>query len=98
LVPRLPIYPLRRRALLDAGVQASHLANQTIIFGLAPEYRNRTNAVYMVSYFIGGSLGTLTAALAWERWGWTGVSALGAAYALLGVARLGAAKLAGADV
>jgi predicted MFS family arabinose efflux permease len=84
--------------LLDAGVQASHLANQTIIFGLAPEYRNRTNAVYMVSYFIGGSLGTLTAALAWERWGWPGVSALGAAYALLGVARLAAAKAAGADV
>jgi predicted MFS family arabinose efflux permease len=84
--------------LLDVGVQASHLANQTIIFGLAPEYRNRTNAVYMVSYFVGGSIGTLTAALAWERWGWTGVSALGAVYALLGIARLATARLAGADV
>jgi predicted MFS family arabinose efflux permease len=83
--------------LLDVGVQASHLANQTIIFGLAPEYRNRTNAVYMVSYFIGGSIGTLTAALVWERWGWTGVSALGATYALFGVARLGAAKRSRAE-
>jgi len=66
--------------LLDAGVQASHLANQTIIFGLDPALRNRINAVYMVSYFIGGATGTIAAASAWERWGWTGVSLLGALF------------------
>jgi predicted MFS family arabinose efflux permease len=71
--------------LLDAGVQASHLANQTIIFGLDPPLHNRINAVYMVSYFIGGALGTVAAALAWERWGWTGVSVLGAACAGAGL-------------
>jgi predicted MFS family arabinose efflux permease len=63
--------------LLDAGVQASHLANQTIVFGLDPTLRNRINAVYMVSYFLGGALGTLMAAPVWERWGWTGVCVLG---------------------
>jgi hypothetical protein len=71
--------------LLDAGVQASHLANQTIIFGLNPALRNRINAVYMVSYFIGGAVGTIAAAAAWERWGWLGVSALGAGFAGLGL-------------
>jgi predicted MFS family arabinose efflux permease len=71
--------------LLDAGVQASHLANQTTIFGLSPALRNRINAVYMVSYFIGGAVGTIAAAAAWERWGWTGVSWLGAAFALVGL-------------
>jgi predicted MFS family arabinose efflux permease len=71
--------------LLDAGVQASHLANQTIIFGLNPALRNRINAVYMVSYFIGGAIGTITAAAAWERWGWTGVCVLGAAFAGAGL-------------
>ena len=71
--------------LLDAGVQASHLANQTIIFGLNPALRNRINAVYMVAYFVGGAIGTISAAAAWERWGWTGVSALGAAFAAAGL-------------
>jgi predicted MFS family arabinose efflux permease len=71
--------------LLDAGVQASHLANQTIIFGLSPALRNRINAVYMVSYFIGGALGTIAAAAAWEGWGWMGVCALGAAFAATGL-------------
>jgi len=74
--------------LLDAGVQASHLANQTIVLGLSPALRNRLNAVYMVSYFLGGAAGTVTAALAWERAGWAGVSALGAAFALAGLAAL----------
>lgn len=71
--------------LLDAGAQATHLANQTIILGLSPETRNRTNALYMVSFFIGGSLGTLIAALAWERLGYDGVCLVGATLALAGV-------------
>jgi predicted MFS family arabinose efflux permease len=71
--------------LLDAGLQASHLANQTIIFGLDPALRNRINAVYMVSYFLGGALGTVTAAVVWERVGWTGVSVLGAVFAGVGL-------------
>jgi predicted MFS family arabinose efflux permease len=71
--------------LLDAGVQASHLANQTIIFGLNAALRNRINAVYMVCYFLGGALGTVAAGLVWERWGWTGVSVLGAACAGAGL-------------
>jgi predicted MFS family arabinose efflux permease len=71
--------------LLDVGVQASHLANQTIVFGLDPALRNRINAVYMVSYFVGGACGTLLAALAWEHFGWLGVCALGAALAGAGL-------------
>ena len=71
--------------LLDAGAQATHLANQTIILGLSPETRNRTNALYMVSFYIGGSLGTLIAALAWETQGYDGVCLVGASLALAGV-------------
>lgn len=72
--------------LLDAGAQASHLANQTVILGLAPEVRNRLNAVYMVTYFAGGSLGTLAATSAWARSGWAGVCAVGVVMALGGFA------------
>jgi len=44
--------------LLDAGVQASHLSNQTRIYALHPDLRNRLNAVYMVTYFLGGAAGS----------------------------------------
>jgi predicted MFS family arabinose efflux permease len=74
--------------LLDAGCQANHLTNQTVIFGLAPEERNRVNAVYMVGYFLGGALGTAVAAQAWERGGWPAVCGVGVACALLAVPAL----------
>lgn len=82
--------------LLDAGVQASHLANQTVIFGLKPEIRNRLNAVYMVTYFIGGAIGTVSAALTWQHWGWGGVCITGAAFSLLGLLPLVRARASGA--
>lgn len=68
--------------LLDAGVQASHLTNQTVVFGLAPEERSRVNAIYMVGYFLGGAFGTALGAQAWQRGGWPAVCAAGAACAL----------------
>jgi predicted MFS family arabinose efflux permease len=71
--------------LLDAGMQSMHLANQTIIFGLVPELRNRINAVYMVTCFVGAALGTVAAAFVWQHLGWLGVSSLGAAFALGGL-------------
>jgi len=70
--------------LLDAGAQSTHLANQTIVFGLNPTLRNRINAVYMVSFFVGGALGTAASSFVWERAGWTGVCVLGAAFSLAG--------------
>jgi predicted MFS family arabinose efflux permease len=54
--------------LLDMGVQATHISNQSIIFALIPEARNRINTVYMVSYFIGGALGTFFASLVWKNY------------------------------
>jgi MFS family permease len=71
--------------LLDAGMQASHLANQTVLFALSPELRNRLNALYMVIFFIGGSAGTAAAAVAWQLARWNGVCATGAAFALCGL-------------
>lgn len=37
--------------LLDLGVQAGHVLNQTRIYSLLPEARSRLNTVYMVSFF-----------------------------------------------
>jgi predicted MFS family arabinose efflux permease len=64
--------------LLDLGVQAGHVANQTRIYALLPEARSRLNTVYMVSYFVGGALGSALGAWGWAKWGWAGVCAAGA--------------------
>ncbi len=63
--------------LVDLGLQALHITNQNMIFSKNPEARNRVNTIYMVSFFIGGAIGTTLGAYAWERFDWTGVSALG---------------------
>jgi predicted MFS family arabinose efflux permease len=64
--------------ILDLGVQAGHVANQTRIYALIPEARSRLNTVYMVSYFLGGALGSALGAYAWTRSGWRGVCMAGA--------------------
>lgn len=63
--------------LLDLGVQATHISNQTMIFSLSAEARNRLNTVYMVSYFLGGAAGTFLASRAWNIWKWQGVTVIG---------------------
>lgn len=65
--------------LLDVGVQANQVANQTRIFALRPDARNRLNAVYMVCAYSGGSLGSFLSAWAWTRNGWPGVCSIGIA-------------------
>jgi predicted MFS family arabinose efflux permease len=71
--------------LLDVGMQANHLTNQTVIFGLRPELRNRINAVYMVVFFVGGAVGTTLGSLAWELAGWSGVCFSGVLFSLAGL-------------
>src|SRR5262249_19088241 len=44
--------------VLDAGVQAGHVTNQSRIHGLLPEARNRLTTVYMVAFFLGGAVGS----------------------------------------
>jgi len=63
--------------LMDMGVQATHISNQAIIFSLNPNARNRINTVYMVSYFVGGSVGTFLASKVWGSYHWAGVCGIG---------------------
>jgi predicted MFS family arabinose efflux permease len=74
--------------LLDAGVQASHLSNQTRIYALHPDLRNRLNAVYMVTYFLGGAAGSALGGYAWQHEGWLAVCAVGAGFAVAGIVAL----------
>jgi len=63
--------------VLDMGVQATHISNQSIIFALDAGARNRINTIYMVSYFIGGSVGTFFATQLWKNYQWEGVCITG---------------------
>ena len=63
--------------LMDVGVQAGHVANQTRIYALVPEARSRLNTVYMVTYFMGGALGSALGGFGWSHWRWQGVCAAG---------------------
>ncbi|HLH75870.1 MAG TPA: MFS transporter [Candidatus Binataceae bacterium] len=63
--------------LLDLAAQSNHVSNLTTIYALLPHARSRLNTVYMVSYFCGGAVGTLTAANAWVMMGWRGVATAG---------------------
>jgi len=69
--------------LVDMGLQSLHITNQNIIFSKNKDARNRINTIYMVVYFVGGALGTITGAYAWQLFGWIGVASLGLVYSIL---------------
>jgi predicted MFS family arabinose efflux permease len=63
--------------VLDAGQQGMQISNQTRIFALSAAARSRINTVYMIIFFLGGSLGSALSAAAWSRWQWSGVCGWG---------------------
>jgi predicted MFS family arabinose efflux permease len=63
--------------LLDIGVQAAQISNQSRIYALKPDARSRVNTVYMVCYFIGGAAGSAVGAFVWPLFGWVGMSIAG---------------------
>jgi len=69
--------------VLDLTVQGVHITNQTVIYLVKPDARNRLTAGYMTSYFIGGAAGSLISASAWQHAGWAGVCVAGSVMALL---------------
>jgi predicted MFS family arabinose efflux permease len=63
--------------LLDLGTQSNQVSNQARIYSLHPEARSRLNTVFMVAYFLGGSLGSYLGTLGWSLAGWNGVCGVG---------------------
>ena len=72
--------------LLDLAVQDIHISNQSALYRIRPEARNRLTAAYMTCYFMGGALCSLLSATAYARVGWAGVSAVGAGVSAIGLA------------
>jgi len=71
--------------LLDLAAQAIHISNQNAIYRIRPEARSRLTAVYMTSYFVGGSIGSMISAWAYAHGGWHAVTGAGACMALAGL-------------
>jgi predicted MFS family arabinose efflux permease len=65
----------------DLAIQAVHIQNQQLIFALEPSARSRLNTGYMVTYFVGGAIGSATTGLAYSTDGWPAVVVLGTCYA-----------------
>jgi len=74
--------------LLDAGAQGNQIANQGRIYTLDPALHSRINSVYMVLYFLGGSIGSLIGSQAWAIAGWPGVCSVGMILSLVALAFL----------
>ena len=63
--------------IIDVGMQCIQLSNQTSMFDVSLKAANRVNTIFMTTYFIGGSLGTLLAGTAWSFGQWSGVVCVG---------------------
>jgi predicted MFS family arabinose efflux permease len=72
--------------LLDFGEQGALVSNQHVIYALRPEARNRLNTIFMGGMFVGGSLGSGGATLAWDVYGWSAVSSFGAVLSAIALA------------
>ncbi|UGT56880.1 MFS transporter [Nocardia asteroides] len=65
-------------ALFDAGLFAAQVANQSTVLAIDPASPARYNSAYMVTYFVGGSLGTAFGAAAVAWFGWTATATIAA--------------------
>ena len=56
--------------IIDIGQQAIHVTNQTRIYAILPEARNRLNTVFMSVSFVGAACGSALGLLLWEKGQW----------------------------
>ncbi|MWB95364.1 MFS transporter [Flavobacterium sp. GA093] len=68
---------------IDIGIQGVHISNQTRVYSLLPEARNRLNTVFMSFSFLGTAAGSAYGLLLWKLGGWHAVTIGCAGLALL---------------
>lgn len=72
--------------VLDIGTQGLQITNQALVYELRPDARSRINSAYMLCYFAGGAVGSVTAGTVYAATGWYGVCLLGAGFGALSLA------------
>ncbi len=68
---------------IDIGIQGVHISNQTRVYSLLPEARNRLNTVFMSFSFLGTAAGSAYGLFLWKLGGWHAVTIGCAVLALL---------------
>lgn len=68
--------------LLDCGLRATMVANQTLVTTAVPEARSRATTIFAAHMWGGNALGALVMSIALARWGWFAVCGLSAVSAL----------------
>jgi predicted MFS family arabinose efflux permease len=63
--------------LIDIGLNAALIANQTRVYALVPSARGRINTVLFTVMFVFGALGAFAGSQAFLMAGWSGVCAVG---------------------
>ena len=63
--------------LLDSGLRAAMVANQAFVTGVDAQTRSRSNTIFSVHNWGGYATGAFLASIAWSRFGWPGVCAVG---------------------
>lgn len=71
--------------LIDFAVQVTHVSCMNAIYQVRPEARNRMNAGYMVSYFTGGMIGSISSTYLFSHFGWQAIVIAGVVLAVLGL-------------
>jgi len=69
--------------VIDFALQVVHVSNQSLIYRVRPEAQSRLAAAYMLCYCVGSGGGSIVSTLVYDRFGWTGVCLLGAAFSAL---------------
>jgi predicted MFS family arabinose efflux permease len=72
-------------AILDLGIQGAQITNQSVIYRLVPEARSRLTTAYMTAVFASAAVSSALASTLYDADGWSAVTALGGAFAGLGV-------------
>lgn len=68
---------------LDFAVQMNMVLGQRAVYALGTANRGRLNALYMISIFIGGAMGSSVASSLYEHAGWLAIAAAGSALSLI---------------
>lgn len=72
--------------VLDIGVQAGLVSNQTRAFAVDPKAQGRINSLYMTATFFGGALGATVSGWLMSRFGWPGIVTFGVALGVVALA------------
>jgi predicted MFS family arabinose efflux permease len=71
--------------LLDFGITTDQTLGRRAINLLQPDARGRLNGLFVALFFLGGTVGSAAASLAWSYSGWLAVCAVGALFGVLGL-------------